>query len=87
MARQKGSKNRVTSELREVVTQFLDQNLDKMQKWLDQIEEQEGPLEAFKRLEAILEYSIPKLQRTEVTGKDGGALNINIIRYADNPDT
>lgn len=31
----------------------------------------------------MLEYVQPKLQRTELTGKDGGALTVEILRFAD----
>jgi hypothetical protein len=36
------------------------------------------------KIENLFEYIIPKLSRQELTGKDGGALNVQIIKY-DNP--
>lgn len=33
----------------------------------------------------VIGKSIPDLKAIEVTGDDGGPLNIQIIRYADNP--
>jgi hypothetical protein len=63
-----GSKNKATQEMRMVVADFIERNSNKMQGWLEQIEIDDGPLEAFKRIEALLEYSIPKLARTEHTG-------------------
>jgi len=35
----------------------------------------------------VIEIAFPKLQRTELTGKDGGDLNINMVNYADNNST
>lgn len=38
-----------------------------------------------KAIEILLRKSLPDLQSVEMTGKDGGALQINIVRYADKP--
>lgn len=73
MARTKGSKNKANAELRFVIAGLVDANSHKFQKWLDNIEVDHGPLEAFKRVEALLEFCIPKLARSEVQplDKDG----------------
>ena len=74
--RPKGSKNKVSGEMRLVVADFVERNSEKMQGWLDRIETDEGPLEAFKRIEALMEYCIPKLARSEHTGKDGADMKM-----------
>jgi hypothetical protein len=43
---------------------------------LDQIADTDGPKAAFQCLMDVMEYHIPKLARTEVTGKDGGPVII-----------
>lgn len=68
MARPKGSTNKANQELRLVVAGFVEQNSVKFQKWLDDIQRDEGSLEAFKRVEALLEYCLPKLARSEHIG-------------------
>lgn len=72
--RPKGSENKVTTELRTTIKNFVELNSTRLQGWLDTIEQENGALEAFKRIEAVLEYVQPKLARTEHAGHDGGAV-------------
>lgn len=71
--RPKGVPNKATTELKETVAKFVSDNSQKFQNWLDNIEQEDGALEAFKRVEALLEYCLPKQARTEhqPLGKDG----------------
>lgn len=80
--RPKGSKDKVTSAAREAVTKFVELNVDKFQEWLEEIHDRDGPKEAFKCVENLLEYHIPKLARTEVTGKDEGPIEF-VVSWAD----
>lgn len=68
----KGVPNKSTALAKETIAAFVDGNSEKLQGWLEQIAETHGPLEAFKAFTSLLEYHVPKIQRTEVTGKDGG---------------
>ena len=70
--RVKGVPNKATSSAREAIAAFVDANTEKLQGWLDQIAATDGPKAAFQCLMDVLEYHIPKIARTEVTGKDGG---------------
>lgn len=81
--RPKGLPNKVTAELRQAVTDFVVSNQNKFQGWIVRIEEEDGPLEAFKRIEALLEYCVPKLNRTEHVGKDGDAIKVQDVTEAD----
>jgi hypothetical protein len=36
---------------------------------------------------AVAEYHVPKLARQEHVGADGGALTIQIVKYADDSNT
>ncbi len=78
--RPKGSENKSTSLLKETVAKFVEDNSQKFAGWLDKIEREEGPLEAFKRVEALLEYALPKLARTDttITGANGGPVQHNV---------
>jgi len=69
--RQVGTPNRATMAAREAIALFVDANAGRMQAWLDQIAETDGPLAAFRCLQDVLEYHIPKLARTELTGREG----------------
>ncbi len=68
----KGVPNRSTAQAREAIAMFVDGNADRLQGWLDQIAENEGPQAAFDCFTSLLEYHVPKLARIETTGKDGG---------------
>jgi len=86
--RPKGSPNRATSAAREAIALFVDNNASKLQGWLDAIAEgviepatedrpskvlvAPNPARAFELFQSVIEYHIPKLARTELTGKEGG---------------
>ncbi len=77
--RPKGSVNRATADVRAAIAVFAEGNAHKLQDWLDRVAEgSEGnrpdPAKAADLYLRAIEYHIPKLARTEVTGKDGGAL-------------
>lgn len=71
-----GVPNKATSAARESIARFVDGNVERLQGWLDEIanDPKHGPLVAFKCVQEVMEYHIPKLARTEHTGKDGGAI-------------
>jgi hypothetical protein len=70
--RPKGSPNKATAAAREAIARFVDGNADRLQGWLDEIHAEKGAQAAFDCFTSLLEYHVPKLQRTELTGKDGG---------------
>lgn len=75
--RKKNVPNKSTALARESIAIFVDGNTAKLQGWLDEIALQEGPLAAFQCVRDLLEYHVPKLARSELTGKDGKDLTIN----------
>ena len=74
--RVKGTPNKATAAAREAIAAFVDGNADRLQSWLDEIHREEGAAAAFGCFTALLEYHVPKLARTEVTGDGGGPLII-----------
>ena len=64
--------NVATTNAREAIALFIEENTPRLQGWLDAIAEQKGPDVAFRCVMDLLEYHIPKLARTELTGKEGG---------------
>ena len=70
--RPKGLPNKATAAAREAIARFVDGNADRLQGWLDEIHAEKGAQAAFDCFTSLLEYHVPKLQRTELTGKDGG---------------
>lgn len=88
--RPKGSPNKSTAAVREAMAVFAEGNVHKLQEWLEAVAEGgEGrtpdPAKAADLFLKAIEYHIPKLARTEVTGQDGGpvevsGINIKLVR-------
>jgi len=92
--RQPGSPNRATSAAREAIAAFVDGNAGRLQEWLDAIAEgviepatgdkparvlvPPNPVKAFELFQSVVEYHIPKLARTELTGDGGGPVQTTI---------
>lgn len=81
--RVKGTPNKATSSAREAIAMFVDGNAHRLEGWLDAvaagIPSAEGgyavnpnPAKAFEMFQSVVEYHIPKLARSEVTGANGG---------------
>ena len=78
-ASRKGIPNKATQQAREAIAQFVDGNSHRLQEWLDKIadgvrDEVSGgwlvppdPLRAFQSFQSVIEYHVPKLQRTDMT--------------------
>ena len=77
--RKPGTANRSTEHAREALAVFVDANTARLQAWLDSIETTDGPQAAWRCLMDVLEYHVPKLQRTELVGKDGGPVQTTVI--------
>lgn len=74
----KGIPNKATQNAREAIARLVDGNAWRMEEWLQRIEQEEGPLAAWKCMQDVIEYHIPKLSRTEHTGKDGKDLTVTL---------
>ena len=74
-----GTPNKATKEFRETITKLLDDNAENVGIWLQQVAEGHGevkadPGKALDLVAKLAEYAAPKLNRTEMTGKDGGPM-------------
>lgn len=74
---------KATLNAREAIGRFVDGNAHRVQGWLDEIAEKQGAPAAYRCWLDLLEYHIPKLARTEHTGKDGGAIIVQGARHDD----
>jgi hypothetical protein len=72
-----GKPNKSTMEFREAVNALLRYAAPNMVKWLEKIAA-DDPNKALDHVHKLAEYAQPKLARTEVTGKDGGAISVQI---------
>lgn len=80
--RPKGVPNKATTEARELVKRILDNNLPNIESWIlataegimdDQTGKyivQPNPAKACEIVQNLVEYSVPKLARTEVVGDE-----------------
>lgn len=76
-----GTPNKATAAAREAIARFVDGNADRLQGWLDEIHAEKGAEAAFSCFSSLLEYHVPKLQRTELTGKDGNNITVEIKQF------
>ncbi len=67
---------------REAIARFVDGNTERLQQWLDQIAERDGPKAAFQCFATVLEYHVPKLARQELTGTNQGPVEV-VVSWAD----
>lgn len=76
--RPKGVPNKITGEFRDTVKRLLEDNADNVGAWLGSVA-QGDPGKALNLLAKLAEYAAPKLARTEVTGLDGGPVQVKSI--------
>tara|TARA_R110000868_G_scaffold226012_1_gene478369 strand:- start:1290 stop:1571 length:282 start_codon:yes stop_codon:yes gene_type:complete len=81
----KGSPNKATAAAREAIAAFVDGNSSRLQGWLDEIHAEKGAESAFNCFSGLLEYHVPKLARTEVTGEGGKPQEI-VVRWQSSDD-
>jgi hypothetical protein len=73
--RQPGSPNKTTLDVREAIAAFASANVGQMSEWLDAIEDPAKKMDLYLR---AIEYHIPKLGRTELTGDPKNPVSITI---------
>lgn len=76
-----GSPNKSTVNAREAIASFVEGNVGRLNGLLDTIEAEDGAQAAWDCIVDVLEYHVPKLARTELTGKDGEKLAPPITNY------
>ena len=59
----KGTKNKATQKIREAIAKILEGKIEEVNDWIDQIEK---PEEKVRALTGLIEFAVPKLQRTEL---------------------
>jgi hypothetical protein len=82
IGRPKGQQNKTTLAAREAIARFVDGNAERLQEWLDEVHDRDGPLAAIKCFSDLIEYHVPKLARTEITGKDEGPVEL-VVKWLD----
>jgi hypothetical protein len=79
IGRVKGVPNKATVLAREAIARLVDGNAENLQRWLEEIERDEGARAAWACFMDVIEYHIPKLSRAELTGPGGDALTVTVV--------
>ena len=84
--RPKGIPNRATTEFRDTIKALLEDNRENVAIWLSdvangdpKVDRKPDPYRALDMLAKLAEYAAPKLSRTEMTGVDGGPVQVSGI--------
>lgn len=78
--RPKGSPNKETKKVRQWIGRFLEDNTQTLEDDILKL----PPKDRVNAIMGLLEYSVPKLARTELVGdEDGGGVVINVITKSD----
>ena len=77
MGRAKGVPNKSTAAVREAIAKMAELNAPRFSNWLDQVAAK-SPEKACDIYLRAIEYHIPKLARTEVTGSDGQPVALQV---------
>lgn len=89
-----GRPNKATNDARQAIASFVDGNAHRLTEWLDKVAHGDpendikpNPAKAFELFQSVVEYHIPKLARTEMTGENGGpmkaAITVSFINKKD----
>jgi len=81
--RTSGTPNKTTQQAREAIALFVDGNAHRLAEWLDKVADgipdqdiKPNPAKAFELFQSVVEYHVPKLARTEITGADEGPIEM-----------
>ena len=80
--RKKGTVNKATADVRSTIALIAERNVTQLERWMEAIAK-DDPNKAADLFLRMIEYHIPKLQRSELTGKDGGPLVANFLSFDD----
>jgi len=66
--RPKGAPNKTTAEIKEIITRIVGNQLDRLEKDLDKVRE-DDPIEAMKLATKLIDYVLPKQTKMELDGQ------------------
>lgn len=75
--RAKGTPNKMTADIRTTIKLLSERNVQGFEALIDRVAKKD-PARAMDLHLKVLEFNIPKLQRTEMTGLDGAALTVEL---------
>ena len=75
--RKKGTPNKLTADVRTTIALIAERKILEVEGWLERVQKRD-PDRAIDLYLKMIEFHVPKLQRTEVTGLDGAALSVEL---------
>ena len=75
--RRKGTPNKITADIRTSIKLLSERNVTGFEALIDRVAKKD-PARAMDLHLKVLEFNIPKLQRTEMTGLDGAAMSVEL---------
>ncbi len=73
--RKAGTPNKVTTDVRAAIALIAERNVERVEGWLAEVDDPAKRVDLFLRL---IEYHVPKLARSELTGPDGGPMQVHV---------
>lgn len=69
--------NKATAQARQAIGMFVDKNAFRLEGWLDKIAK-DDPEAAFRAFMSVVEYHVPKLNRTTIEGDADKPIEHNV---------
>lgn len=76
--RPKGASNKATSDVKAAIAAFTSANVDKLDEWLNSIDDPAKRLDLYFK---ALEYTMPKLARTELSGDKENPIIVQTVNF------
>lgn len=76
--RKAGVPNKSTTELKQAIAAFTTRNADKIDEWLNQIDDPAKRLDLYFK---ALEYTMPKLARSELVGDKDQPIIVQTVQF------
>jgi hypothetical protein len=76
--RKAGVPNKITGDVKAAIAAFTSANVDKLDEWLNSIDDPAKRLDLYFK---ALEYSMPKLARTELTGDKENPIIVQTVNF------
>jgi hypothetical protein len=73
-----GVPNKATGEVKAAIAAFTSANVDKLDEWLNSIEDPAKRLDLYFK---ALEYTMPKLARSELVGDKENPISVSLVQF------
>ena len=78
VGRKPGVPNKATGEVKQAIAAFTSMNVDKLDEWLNSIEDPAKRLDLYFK---ALEYTMPTLARSELVGDKDLPISVSLVQF------